>query len=228
VKCRNPLFSSILLKYKTQGVGMERQTVIRKATDYSAMYAVLDSLMAAELPQMDLYCEIGRHVCGRPERGAAAAAAAYLQKVYPDASGFSPRNLRRMRDFYKLYGSRSDLLELAMQVGWTQNIVILEADLTINERAWYLQAATQLSWSKSELIDQISASAYLFLSLDERESEPNQPEGAEYEKHQAFVSIFKKSKNYCKPWMLSGFRRSHSLFFNRFLVWPVLQSIQYQ
>ena len=33
---------------------------IRKPTDYTAMFAALDALMAAQLPQMELYCEIGR------------------------------------------------------------------------------------------------------------------------------------------------------------------------
>ena len=72
---------------------------VRKPTDYSALFAALNALMAAELPQMELYREIGRLVCGRPEKGAAVAAAEYLNSAYPDVSGFSPRNLRRMRTF---------------------------------------------------------------------------------------------------------------------------------
>lgn len=47
---------------------------IRKPTDYTAMFAALDKLMAAQLPQMELYCEIGRVVSGRAEKGAAVAA----------------------------------------------------------------------------------------------------------------------------------------------------------
>ena len=35
----------------------------RKPADYSAMYGTLDQLMAAGLPQMELYFEIGRAVC---------------------------------------------------------------------------------------------------------------------------------------------------------------------
>ena len=69
---------------------------IRKPTDYTAMFAALDTLMAAQLPQMELYCEIGWLV-SRAEKGAAVAASEYLQAAYPAAEGFSPRNLRRMR-----------------------------------------------------------------------------------------------------------------------------------
>lgn len=74
---------------------------IRKNIDYSEMYATLDRIMTAVLPQMELYCEIGKAVCLRTEKGAAVAAAEYLSKQYPDVEGFSPRNLRRMRDFYR-------------------------------------------------------------------------------------------------------------------------------
>ena len=76
---------------------------IRKNIDYSAMFAALDAALNAELPQMKLCCELGRIVCSRPEKGAAVAAAEHLHSRFPDASGFSPRNLRRMREFYRMY-----------------------------------------------------------------------------------------------------------------------------
>ena len=100
---------------------------VRKPVDYSAMFAALDTLMAADLPQTELYCEIGRLVSGRPEKGAAVAAAEYLRIAYPDASGFSPWNLRRMREFYRAYESAPEVLADAMALGWTQNVAILEA-----------------------------------------------------------------------------------------------------
>ena len=63
---------------------------IKKSTDYSALYATLGQLIASALPQMELYREIGRLVSGRPEMGAAVAAAEYLHNAHPDVSGFSP------------------------------------------------------------------------------------------------------------------------------------------
>ena len=55
---------------------------IRKDIDYSEMYAELDKAMAADITQMELYCEIGKAVCRRTEKGAAVAAAAYLSRQY--------------------------------------------------------------------------------------------------------------------------------------------------
>ena len=63
---------------------------IRKETDYSTLYSMLKALMSEELPQMELYQKIGAAICSRPEKGAAVAAAEYLQENYPDAAGFSP------------------------------------------------------------------------------------------------------------------------------------------
>lgn len=129
---------------------------IRKNTDYSEMYEALDYLMAKELPQMELYCEIGKAVCQRTEKGADVMASEYLNKNYPDVKGFSPRSLRRMRDFYRTYEDHPGLLRCAMHIGWIQNVVIMEAELTMELREWYMKAAKQFGWSKTELIANIA------------------------------------------------------------------------
>ena len=140
---------------------------VRKPTDYSAMYGTLDQLMGAELPQMELYFEIGRAVCARPEKGAAVMAAEYLQVNYPKNRGFSPRNLRRMREFHRTYANHPELLELALKLGWTQNAAILEECEDSRERAWYLRAALEHGWTKAELLEQIQAGAWRWERLDE-------------------------------------------------------------
>ena len=140
---------------------------IRKNIDYSAMFAAMDTAMATGMSQMELYCQLGALVCERPEKGAAVAAAEYLKNRYQDVSGFSPRNLRRMRDFYRMYGGKPELLKLAMEIGWTHNVVILEAELNLEERRWYLRAAQQFGWSKADLQKKIAAEAHLELLLDE-------------------------------------------------------------
>ena len=141
---------------------------IRKNIDYSEMYDALDKLMVQQLPQMELYCEIGKAVCRRTEKGAAVMASEYLNEKYPDVKGFSPRNLRRMRDFYRTYENHPTLLSQALKLGWIQNVVIMEADLTIDLRKWYMKAALQYSWSKAELIVNISEKAHetLILNVD--------------------------------------------------------------
>lgn len=141
---------------------------IRKAVDYSTMFATLESVMKADLPQMELYCEIGKAVCTRSEKGAAVAAAEFLKEQYPDMTGFSPRNVRRMRDFWQLYSDMPELLGEALRLNWTQNVVIIETELTAEERRWYIQQAAAQNLSKSELLRMIEDSAYLESVLDEK------------------------------------------------------------
>ena len=141
---------------------------IRKPTDYTAMFAALDMLMAAQLPQIELYCEIGRLVSGRSEKGAAVAASEYLQAAYPAAEGFSPRNLRRMRAFYTAYKESPEIMQQAMSLGWTQNVAILEGRGSSEERAWYVRAALRFGWKKAKLLESIKTQAWRNSSLDEQ------------------------------------------------------------
>ena len=141
---------------------------IRKPTDYTTMFAALDTLMAAQLPQMELYREIGRVVSGRAEKGAAVAASEYLQAAYPAAEGFSPRNLRRMRAFYAAYEKTPEIMRLAMHLGWTRNVAILEGCGSSEERAWYIRAALRFGWKKAKLLAAIESQAWRNSSLDEQ------------------------------------------------------------
>ncbi len=142
---------------------------IRKPTDYTTMFAALDAAVAAQLPQMELYCEIGRVVSGRGEKGAAVAASERLQAAYPAADGFSPRNVRRMRDFYRMYGDTPELLVEAMRLNWTQNVVIMEAELTMDERCWYIREAAESGLSKTELLRMIERAEHSEIALGENE-----------------------------------------------------------
>ena len=142
---------------------------ISKNVDYSAMFDAMQVAMSADMSQMKLYYELGRFICQRTEKGAAVAAAEYLQQHYPGVSGLSPRNLRRMRNFYHMYEGNPELLDLAMQIGWTQNVVILEADLNTEERRWYLCAVRRWGWSKAELQQKIESHAHQEVHLTEPE-----------------------------------------------------------
>ena len=134
---------------------------IRKETDYSDLFSCLDRILGKDQPQMQVVFMIGKAVCVRPEKGAAVAAAEHIQANYPDKAGFSPRNLRRMRDFYQMYCNDPELMNTAMQVGWTLNVAIMEAELTMAERCWYLQTTLQNGWTKSVLLQKLKVKTHL-------------------------------------------------------------------
>ena len=140
---------------------------VRKPVDYGTMYRELTASLTQNLLQMDEVYAIGKAISQRPEKGAAVAAAEFLQANFPDRTGFSPRNVRRMRDFYKVYENDQTLLRLAMKIGWTLNVVIMEAELTRDARKWYLEQAREQKWSKVVLLEKLGSAAHLEKSLDE-------------------------------------------------------------
>ena len=144
---------------------------VRKPVDYGAMYRELTAILAQNLSQMEEIHAIGKTIRQRPEKGAAVAAAEFLQVNFTDRTGFSPRNVRRMRDFYKVYENDQTLLQLAMKIGWTLNVVIMEAELTLEARRWYLRKANAGGLSKAELLRMIESAAHLEISLDESEQD---------------------------------------------------------
>lgn len=137
----------------------------KKIADYSSLFSKLDILIAQDLPQMERYLEIGKAVCSRPEKGAAVAAAKYLQDNYSEVMGFSSRNARRMRDLYRRYENSPALLNAALKIGWTQNIVILENCGSAAECLWYIEAVQRFGWSKQKLVSEIADQAYKKASL---------------------------------------------------------------
>lgn len=146
---------------------------IRKNIDYSALYAGIDQAIAADFSQMELYLALGKLVSSRPEKGAAVIAAEYIASNYPNQTGFSPRNLRRMRDIFRMYEGYPEMMGQTMKVGWTQNVVIMEADLDMEARYWYLLAVQRFGWSKAELINQIAAGSHT-RSAFEKETQSNE------------------------------------------------------
>ena len=122
---------------------------VRKPVDYSVMYGELTAILAQNLPQMDEIYAIGKTISQRPEKGAAVAAAEFMQT-----------------NFHKTYENDQTLLRLSMKIGWTLNVVIMEAELTRDVRKWYLEQARERQWSKAVLLEKLASTAHLEKPLD--------------------------------------------------------------
>ena len=144
---------------------------IRKPVDYSQMYEALDDLLVSSMEQTKLFCEIGKVIDERPEKGAAVAAADYITATYPNKRGFSPRGLRRMRDFYRAYKNDPSLVEEAMGIRWSLNALIIETCEDHDIRKWYVKACLKNGWSKQQLASQITEKAHENSTLDPAEDQ---------------------------------------------------------
>jgi predicted nuclease of restriction endonuclease-like (RecB) superfamily len=124
---------------------------------------------------MELYTLIGRFICRQGEKAFVAHLAEMLTSRFPSLKGFSLRNLRRMRDFYRTYANNPALMEKAQSLGWTQNAVILECCETQEQRSFYIDLAAGQNLSKLALIKAIQENAFDTLFNKESPAENGEP-----------------------------------------------------
>ena len=83
-----------------------------------------------------------------------------LKLEFPDMKGFSPRNLRRMRNFYIEYKDISNWPLAVANLPWTHNYILIEKVKNVNKRFWYAAKCLENGWSKTVLIHQIESDLY--------------------------------------------------------------------
>ena len=125
-----------------------------------------------------LYFDIGFELHLRTQREAWGSSvidrlSADLHRAFPEMTGFSPRNLRRMRAFYEAYPlspahheiwpravAKIDLVSWPPAVAklpWAHNVILLEKCKVPDIRAWYAAAALENGWSRDILALQINS-----------------------------------------------------------------------
>lgn len=78
-----------------------------------------------------------------------------LKLEYPNATGYSVRNLKYMKKFYSEYKDDELVQQLVAQVPWGHNIVLMDKIKDKNIRKIYLQGIIKNGWGREMLIHQI-------------------------------------------------------------------------
>ncbi|NEP58325.1 MAG: DUF1016 domain-containing protein, partial [Symploca sp. SIO2G7] len=73
---------------------------------------------------------------------------------------FSSRNLKYMRAFAQAYPNEILVQQLAAQIPWFHNCVLLDKVKDAVERQWYIQKTIEHGWSRSILVHQIELELY--------------------------------------------------------------------
>lgn len=112
-----------------------------------------------------LYWQIGRDILDRQQQQGWGAKvidrlAKDLQKEFPQIKGFSARNLKYMRAFAEAYPDEPIMQQLAAQIPWFHNCVLLDKVKDWNERLWYVQQTIEQGWSRNVLVHQIESGLY--------------------------------------------------------------------
>ncbi len=126
------------------------------------------ALRAANAELMRVYWHIGRHIAvqedaasvkrGRNAPKIVGRLSADLRAAYPDAAGFSPRNLRYMRDFARVWSEEEMLQRGVATLPWG-HVVELLGIRDGEARAWYAERAGE--WTRPVLQHHIANDLHL-------------------------------------------------------------------
>ena len=83
-----------------------------------------------------------------------------LKREFSDIQGFSTRNLRNMKIFYKEYSSLEILQTLSAKLTWSHNILLISKVKDLEVRKWYMDQTIKNGWSYDVLANQIKYKLY--------------------------------------------------------------------
>jgi predicted nuclease of restriction endonuclease-like (RecB) superfamily len=84
-----------------------------------------------------------------------------LKAEFPQITGFSPRNLWFIKQFYETYAEAPEFLkQLVSEIPWGHNILIMQQIKDEAARRYYLEATARLGWTRNVLLNQIKGGAY--------------------------------------------------------------------
>ena len=83
-----------------------------------------------------------------------------IKMSFPDARGYSVRNLKYMSKFASTYADEEFVQTVSAQIPWSHNIAILDKVKDADVREWYIRKTAENGWSHSVLIHQIESGLY--------------------------------------------------------------------
>lgn len=93
-----------------------------------------------------------------------------LKVSFPNIKGFSVRNLKNMRKYYKECSANQFVQTASAQIPWSHNILILDKIKCDEERIWYMSETLKNGWSYDVLASQIKSDLYQRQVLNEKQN----------------------------------------------------------
>ena len=111
---------------------------------------------------MDLYFYIGKIIYENSEYGNnfINEMSIELKLKFPNAKGYSPRNLRDMKKYYLSVKDNEQLKEYSYKIPWSHNTIIMHRVKGYNRKIWYIKETYNNGWSYNYLETQIRRDAY--------------------------------------------------------------------
>ena len=75
-------------------------------------------------------------------------ASEYMKNNYPNIKGFTRSNMYRMVQFYDTYKDYEKVVPLVRQLSWSNNLLIIGATKTIEQKEFYIKMSIKDNYSK--------------------------------------------------------------------------------
>ncbi len=123
------------------------------------------AIYAVNKEMIELYWAVGAFISkqissGEWGRSIVTNLSKFIAQKTPGLTGFSDKNLWRMRQFYETYVHSEKLSPLVREISWTNNLVIIGRAKSEEERAFYLGQCIKEGFSKRELERQFETSLF--------------------------------------------------------------------
>lgn len=116
----------------------------------------------ANLELLNLYLRLGKIIDENSKYGSnfINELSIELKLEFPNMKGISPRNLSRMRVFYREYKDVENLPMPLANLPWAHNYTLIEKVKDINKRLWYAEKCFENGWSHTVMVHQIDSNLY--------------------------------------------------------------------
>ena len=83
-----------------------------------------------------------------------------IRMSFPNATGYSVRNLKYMAKFAAAYPDLEFVQQVVAQIPWGHNIVLMDKVADAKARQWYMEQSINNGWSRNVLVHQIESGLY--------------------------------------------------------------------
>ncbi len=146
------------------------KAIIDHQDAFAKVYAMIAEAQSKAWQQVnttliELYWNIGQYVSERVAtngwgKGIVEEMAKYIASKSPSVTGFSARNIWRMKQFYETYQGNEKLSTLLTEVGWSNHLHVLAKTKTLEEKVFYLDLAAKHRYPARDFARLIDSGSY--------------------------------------------------------------------
>ena len=133
-----------------------------KAIEQDILETRFNIIAKANKEVIDFYLRLGKIISDNAKYGNnfINKLSIALKLDFPGETGFSPRNLARMRKVYESYKDLAEFPKELEMISWSQNCVLVDKIEDLDKRLWYAKQVLENGWSKTVLSHQIDLELY--------------------------------------------------------------------